>query len=79
MVMTALAWNLKAWFGLLMPIKSRGAEVVKMEFRSFLQRIILIPAQIIKAGRKVIYRIMIYNGWLKDFFSTWEFLRQLRV
>ena len=79
MVMTALAWNLKAWFGLLMPVKSRGAEVVKMEFRSFLQRIILIPAQIIKAGGKVIYRIMSYNGWLKDFFSTWEFLRQLRV
>jgi hypothetical protein len=79
MVMTALAWNLKAWFGLLMPQKSRGAEVVKMEFRSFLQRIILIPAQIIRAGRKVIYRMMSYNGWLKDFFATWESLRELRV
>jgi hypothetical protein len=79
MVMTALAWNLKAWFGLLMPEKSRGAEVVKMEFRSFLQRIMLIPAQIIRAGRKVIYRVMSYNGWLKDFFATWESLRQLRV
>jgi hypothetical protein len=79
MVMTALAWNLKAWFGLLMPEKSRGAEVVKMEFRSFVQRLVLVPAQIIKAGRKVIYRIMSYNGWLKDLFSTWEHLRQLRV
>lgn len=79
MVMTALAWNLKAWYGLLMPEKSRGAEVVKMEFRTFLQRMILIPAQIIRAGRKVIYRIMTYNGWLKDFFATWESLRELRV
>jgi hypothetical protein len=79
MVMAALAWNLKAWFGLLMPEKSRGAAVVKMEFRSFLHRIILIPAQIIRAGRKVIYRIMSYNGWLKDFFATWESLRELRV
>lgn len=79
MVMTALAWNLKAWFGLLMPEKSRGAEVVKMEFRSFLQRMILIPAQIIRAGRKVIYRVMSYNGWLKDFFATWKSLRKLRV
>jgi hypothetical protein len=79
MVMTALAWNLKAWFGLLMPEKSRGAEVVKMEFRTFLQRMILIPAQIVRTGRKVIYRVMSYNGWLKDFFATWESLRELRV
>lgn len=79
MVMTALAWNLKAWFGLLMPERSRGAEVVKMEFRSFLQRIILIPAQIVRAGRKVIYRVMSYNGWLKDLFATWESLRELRL
>jgi len=79
MVMTALAWNLKAWYGLLMPEKSRGAEVVKMEFRTFLQALILIPAQIIRTGRKVIYRIMSYNGWFKDFFATWESLRELRV
>ena len=31
MVMAALAWNLKAWYGLLMPDRSRGEEVVKME------------------------------------------------
>ena len=79
MVMAALAWNLKAWYGLLMPEKSRGREIVKMEFRSFLQRIILIPAQIIRAGRKVIYRVLSYNGWLQDFFATWEYLRHLRV
>lgn len=79
MVMAALAWNLKAWFGLLMPEKSRGAEVVKMEFRGFLQRLILIPAQIIRTGRRIIYRILGYNGWLKDFFATWESLRELRV
>lgn len=79
MVMSALAWNLKAWYGLLMPEKSRGAEVVKMEFRTFLNALILIPAQIIRTSRKVIYRIMSYNRWLKDFFATWEHLRALRV
>jgi hypothetical protein len=79
MVMTALAWNLKAWFGLLMPDRSRGTEVVKMEFRSFLQKIMQVPAQIIKAGGKIIYRIMNCHGWLKDFFATWEYLRELRV
>ena len=35
MVMTSLAWNLKAWIGLLMPNKERGMELVKMEFRRF--------------------------------------------
>jgi len=77
MVMAALAWNLKAWYGLLMPDRERGQQIVKMEFRRFLHAIILLPAQIIRAGRKIIYRVMGYNGWLKDFFATWERLRHL--
>ena len=32
MVMAALAWNLKAWYGLLCRI-NRGLELVRMEFR----------------------------------------------
>ena len=79
MVMASLAWNLKAWYGLLMPDKSRGAEVVKMEFRGFIQRLILIPAQIIRTGRRVIYRLQSYNHWLKDLFATWEYLREMRI
>ncbi len=43
MVMAALAWNLKAWYGLLMPNRERGMELVKMEFRRFLQAILLLP------------------------------------
>jgi len=79
MVMAALAWNLKAWYGLLMPDRARGQEIVQMEFRGFLQAIILLPAQIIRTGRKIIYRILGYNGWLKDFFATWERLRRLEA
>jgi hypothetical protein len=79
MVMAALAWNLKAWYGLLMPDRSRGEEVVKMEFRGFIQRLIFIPAQIVKTGRKIIYRLQSYNDWLKDLFATWERLRVLRI
>jgi hypothetical protein len=79
MVMAALAWNLKAWFGLMMPHRERGLELVKREFRSFLSAILLVPAQIIRAGRKIIYRLLSYNGWLKDFLATWERLRRLEV
>ena len=78
MVMAALAWNVKAWFGLMMPNRERGLELVKMEFRSFLAAVLLLPAQIIRAGRKIICRILGYNGWLKDFFATWERLRRLK-
>jgi hypothetical protein len=42
MVMAALAWNLKAWYGLLVPERERGLELVRMEFRRFLHAIIFI-------------------------------------
>jgi hypothetical protein len=72
MVMTALAWNLKAWFGLLMPNRERGMELMKMEFRRFLHAVILLPCQIVHTARRIIDRILGYNGWLSAFFATWE-------
>jgi hypothetical protein len=72
MVITALAWNFKAWFGLLVPNRDRGMELVKMEFRRFLHAIMLLPCQVVRTARRVLYRILSYNSWLKDFFATWE-------
>ncbi len=77
MIMSALAWNLKAWYGLLLPNRQRGMELVKMEFRRFLHAIVMLPAQIVRSGRRIIYRIMGYNSWLKDFFAAWENLRRM--
>ena len=77
MVMSALAWNLKAWYGLLMPNRERGLELLRMEFRRFLHLIVMLPAQIVRSGRRIIYRIMGYNDWLGDFFATWEYLRRM--
>jgi hypothetical protein len=79
MVMSALAWNLKAWFGLLVPQRERGLELLKMEFRSFLQAVMQLPCQIVRTGRKLVFRILSYNGWLKDFFATWKRLRQWKA
>jgi len=76
-VMAALAWNLKSWYGLLMPNRERGLELVKMEFRRFLNAIMLIPCQIVRTARRIIYRVLGYNSWLTDFFATWERLQQL--
>jgi hypothetical protein len=40
--MSALAWNLKSWYGLLMPNRQRGLELVRMEFRRFLHAIVVV-------------------------------------
>jgi len=79
MVMAALAWTLKAWYGLLVPDRERGLELVRMEFRRFLHAIILLPVQIIRAGRRIVYRLLGYNRWLKDFFATWQRLQKLEL
>ena len=79
MVMTALAWNMKAWFALLMPQEDKAMKYLKMEYRTFLNAIILIPAQIIRSGRRIVYRILAYNDWLEDLFAIWERLRMAKA
>jgi hypothetical protein len=78
MVIAALAWNLKCWYGLLMPNKTVGHEIVRMEFRRFLYTFIHLPCQILRAGRRVIYRLLGYNEYLPAFFEAFDRLRQLK-
>ncbi len=83
MVMTALAWNLKAWWALCLPAKGRWREkhqaekhrVLRMEFRTFLNAFIKVPCQIVRAGRKLIYRVLSYNPHLPVFFRLATVLR----
>jgi hypothetical protein len=49
-VIGALAWNLKAWYGLLVRNRQRALELVKLEFRRFLQAVILLPCQIVRTA-----------------------------
>ena len=79
MAMALLGWNLKAWVGLLMPDKEKGEEVVKMEYRTFFQWLVQIPAQIIRTGRKIIYRFLTWNKWIASMFDTWRRVRCLRI
>jgi hypothetical protein len=79
MVMTALAWNLKAWYALLLPRRRRGLELLRLEFRRFLHAIILLPVQIVRTGRRIVYRLLGYNEWLADFSRAWEALRAMRI
>jgi hypothetical protein len=75
MVMTALAWNLKAWWALWLPEQGRWAQkhreekqrVLKMEFRTFVNCMMKIPCQIIRRGGRLIYRLLGWNRWLGVF------------
>lgn len=82
MVIVALAWSLKSWFALTIPVEpSRRTQheadrerVLRMEFRSFVQRFILIPAQIIRTGRQLIYRLLAWRPDLPIFFRLLDAL-----
>ncbi len=71
MVMTALAWNLKAWFALSVPEHPRHKEVhrvqkrglLRMEFKRFVNAIILMPCQIVRGGQRLLYRLLSWNEW----------------
>jgi hypothetical protein len=75
MVMASLAWTLKAWFALPLPEKGRWKEkytsekrtVLKMEFKKFLNAFMLMPCQIVRTGRRIVYRLPAWNPWQEVF------------
>jgi len=72
MVMASLAWTLKAWCGLLLPAtrgrpgcehRARKQTLLRMEFKRFANALIRLPCQIIKSGRRIVYRLLAWNPW----------------
>ena len=72
MVMASLGWTLKAWFALMLPeAPGRGREVrdrqkrriMRMEFKNFVANLVRLPCQVLKTGRRLIYRLLSYNPW----------------
>lgn len=84
MVMAALAWSLKAWFALLTPTpagpwRSRylqeKRDLLKMEFKTFRNAVMQLPAQIIRSGRRILYRLLSWNPWQSVLLRTVAGLR----
>ena len=71
MVMAALAWNIKSWFAMMMQRQSDRRQYIRMEFRAFLNRIILIPCRVVRRARRITLRIIGYQPTLDRLFSTW--------
>jgi len=78
MVMASLAWTLKAWYALQVRTRERRGELLRMEFRRFLNAIVRIPCQIVRSGRRILYRILGYNEWTGTFLQTFGRIRDLR-
>ncbi len=76
LVIGALAWNLKAWTGLLLPEELGAREIQKMEFRRFLDEIILLPTQILRKGRRLIFRLLAVNRWVPLLLEGTQWLKR---
>jgi hypothetical protein len=71
MVMGSLAWNLKAWSALLIPVaprheakhKAEKRTLLRMEFVTYCAAFIQMPCQIVRSGRRLIYRFLSWNPW----------------
>jgi hypothetical protein len=80
MAIASLAWSLKAWTALMTPEQPRWREkhqqekqtLLRMDFATFRQAMIQIPAQIIRTGRRIVYRLLSWNPWQGVFFRLWD-------
>ena len=84
MVMTALAWTLKAWFALRLPETGRWgaryaaekAAVLRMEFKAFLHAFMLIPVHVVRSSRRLVFRLLAWNPWQAVFLRGFDQLRE---
>ena len=84
MVMTALAWNLKAWWALTLPEppgrwqerhREEKRRVLGMEFKTFVNAFVLLPCQIVRSAGKLVYRLLGWNPYQTIFFRLVTALR----
>jgi hypothetical protein len=84
MAIASLAWSLKAWAALLLPERGRWRKrrteekrkLLRMDFTTFRSAMINVPAQIVRSGRKIIYRFLSWNRWQPCLFRLLEQLRR---
>jgi hypothetical protein len=82
MLMASLAWSLKAWMALSLPVSDRWRAKhqaqrrrwLRMEFRTFLNEVVLVPAQIVRSGRRHIWRLLAWRPQLPVLFRLLDAL-----
>ena len=84
MVMASLAWSLKAWAALLVPVAPRHAARheaekrtwLRMEFATFRAAVLQMPCQIVRSGKRLIYRLLSWTPWQGMFLRLVERLQR---
>jgi hypothetical protein len=70
MVIASLAWTLKAWFALTLPRAADREDVLRMEFKQFLDVLIRVPCQVIKGGHRILLRLLGYTRCVRLLFAS---------
>jgi hypothetical protein len=84
MVIASLAWTLKAWTALVLPETGRWRQkrraekraILRMEFKTFRNALIRLPCQIVRTGRRIVYRLLSWNPWQHVLLRAADALRQ---
>jgi hypothetical protein len=87
MVMASLAWSLKAWSALLVPVaprhrsrhESERRTLLRMEFATYREAFLRMPCQLVRTGRRLIYRFLSWNPWQGVFLRLVDWLHAGRL
>ncbi len=69
---------------MLLPDEGRWSEkqgeekckLLRMDFATFRRALVNVPAQIVRSGRKILYRLLAWNPWQHVFFRLLDQLRK---
>jgi len=71
MFFASLAWTLKLWSGMMIRVKGNESQkrvrretrlrIMKMEFWTFMNSLMLIPAQVIRTARQRVFRLLTHR------------------
>ena len=86
MLFASLAWTLKLWSGMMIRVKGNPAQkqarvaarrrVITMEFSTYLNTVMMFPAQVIRSARRRLFRILTYRPSLDLVFLLHDHIRQ---
>ena len=86
MLFASLAWTLKTWSGLMIRVKGNEGQkrtrrearnrVVRMEFWTYLNSLMLLPAQVIGSSRQRVFRLLTYRPTVDLLMTIHDHIRQ---
>ena len=76
-VISCLAWNMKAWLGIMTTEPKMSRELIRMEFRRFLNHVMRIPVMVTTTGRRIVLKIVALSPWAKLLVDGMERFKRL--